>query len=600
MPESDRPAWMETLRRHYLAGSSSFFILHGNTEDLVGAADADAYALASLPDAISRELFGTYDLVFAYDVGQGLRLHPGDEPRRLADMTERVERLGFDPTQWPREPGPALRLLDRILGRLLLAKDRPPPKTAFLFDYGELLCPPGDRSAEALALLLTWARHPVVRRVNAIFVLLAPSLGQLHPGLVQSGYTTAIRVPLPDPAERRACIQSRFDGPAQEAERLAALSAGLTLANLDNLLRLARWAEAQAGPQDATAPTHEASDGPTPGEDLPAALTAGCAPPRTPPQRDAFLKEAKKQLIESQCPGLLRFVDPDSTLADVAGHTTAKARLTEDAALIRQGALDLVPMGYLVCGPVGAGKSFLVQSYAGTVGIPCVELQNFRSKYVGETEANLERILGVLGQLGPVAVLVDEADAALGTRGAVGDSGTSARVFARLAAQMGDTRFRGRIIWFLLTCRPDRVPIDLKRQGRCEEHIPLFYPATGEERTELFLAMARKRGDALTPGQLPDLGSAPDVSGADIESLLMRIQRTARLRGVSVDPALVEEALADFRSARGPEHKLQWLAAVLECSDLRYLPPRVRERVASPEGLAALQARFRTLQAGAP
>ena len=45
-----------------------------------------------------------------------------------------------------------------------------------------------------------------------------------------------------------------------------------------------------------------------------------------------------------------------------------------------------------------------------------------------------------------------------------------------IASQMGNTRYRGRIIWMLLTSRPDLLPIDLKRQGRAEVHIPLFYP----------------------------------------------------------------------------------------------------------------------------
>ena len=46
---------------------------------------------------------------------------------------------------------------------------------------------------------------------------------------------------------------------------------------------------------------------------------------------------------------------------------------------------------------------------------------------------------------------------------------------------MGDTRRRGKVIWFLMTSRPDLVPVDLKRQGRAEEHIALFPPSTGEE-----------------------------------------------------------------------------------------------------------------------
>ena len=126
-------------------------------------------------------------------------------------------------------------------------------------------------------------------------------------------------------------------------------------------------------------------------------------------------------------------------------------------------------MGYLVCGPVGTGKTFLAECYAGSIGIPCVKLKNFRSKYVGETEGNLQRVLTVLRSLGPVIVVIDEADAALGDRNQQGDSGTSGRIFSMIAQQMGDTRYRGRIIWMLLTCRPDLLPIDLKRQGRAEK-----------------------------------------------------------------------------------------------------------------------------------
>jgi 4-hydroxy-tetrahydrodipicolinate synthase len=77
-----------------------------------------------------------------------------------------------------------------------------------------------------------------------------------------------------------------------------------------------------------------------------------------------------------------------------------------------------------------------------------------------------------------------------GLRQASGDSGTSARVFSMIAAQMGDTRFRGQIIWMLLTSRPDLLPIDLKRQGRAEVHIPLFYPTKAEDIAQMLRMMA--------------------------------------------------------------------------------------------------------------
>src|SRR3954466_3656113 len=155
-------------------------------------------------------------------------------------------------------------------------------------------------------------------------------------------------------------------------------------------------------------------------------------------------------------------------------------------------------MGYLLCGPVGTGKSFLAQCVSGEIGVPCVVLKNFRSKYVGETEGNLERVLSVLRAMGPVVVVVDEADAALGSREPARDSRTASRVFAMIAAQMGDTKYRGQIMWMLLTARPDLLPIDLKRQGRAEGHIPLFSPTAESEIRQMFVIMARKLGSTLS------------------------------------------------------------------------------------------------------
>jgi SpoVK/Ycf46/Vps4 family AAA+-type ATPase len=255
-------------------------------------------------------------------------------------------------------------------------------------------------------------------------------------------------------------------------------------------------------------------------------------------------------------------------------------------------------MGYLVCGPVGTGKTFLAQCMAGEMGAPCVILKNFRSKYVGETEGNLERVLGVLRAMGPVVVVVDEADAALGNREQEGDSGTSSRVFSLIAEQMGDTRFRGKILWMLLTSRPDLLPIDLKRQGRAEVHIPLFYPSLVEEIREMFQAMGRKAGVQLSPEEIPEIHSTGRLSGADIEGIVTRAARRSRLRGESgIGKGALAHELADFLpSLDGLEKEMQEIAAMLECTDAEFLPQSYRERVQDEGGRERLQQRFLELR----
>src|SRR5260370_11842925 len=101
---------------------------------------------------------------------------------------------------------------------------------------------------------------------------------------------------------------------------------------------------------------------------------------------------------------------------------------------------------------------------------------------------------------------------------------------------MGNTEYRGKIIWFLLTCRPDLLPIDLKRQGRAEEHLALFYPETNEERDQLFKVISKKNNLHLA---LPSFSallaeSARLLSGADIQAILARSKFRAPSEGRDV------------------------------------------------------------------
>jgi len=247
---------------------------------------------------------------------------------------------------------------------------------------------------------------------------------------------------------------------------------------------------------------------------------------------------------------------------------------------------------------VGTGKSFLAQCVSGEIGVPCVILKNFRSKYVGETEGNLERVLSVLRAMGPVVVVVDEADAALGSRESDGDSGTSSRVFAMIAAQMGDTKYRGQIMWMLLTARPDLLPIDLKRQGRAEVHIPLFYPTDESEIRQMFVIMAKKLGSTLALEDVPTIPQLGHLSGADIEGMVGRAWRASILAG---NKHVTREALAGvvaefMPSTQGLERELQETAAVLECTDKQFLPPGMLEKTNAPGGRAVLQARLTALK----
>ena len=178
--------------------------------------------------------------------------------------------------------------------------------------------------------------------------------------------------------------------------------------------------------------------------------------------------------------------------------------------------------------------------------------------------------------MAPVGVLIDEADAFLGDRNMDGDSGTSNRIFAQLASFMGNTEYRGRIIWFLITCRPDLLPIDIKRQGRAEEHLSLFYPETLEEKHDLFRTLIKKLEVKTQKVNIVELFKKYrfDFSGADIESILIRAKFTAATnKHIVVTADDLEQTMQDFVPPAYPhEIRLQNLVAVLECTSKEMLP----------------------------
>ena len=173
-------------------------------------------------------------------------------------------------------------------------------------------------------------------------------------------------------------------------------------------------------------------------------------------------------------------------------------------------------MGYLITGRIGTGKTFVVQCWAGEIGIPCVVFKNFRDRWVGATESNLEKIFARAARASarwwcsstkPIRPP--------GKReGGDGDSGLSGRVYSMLAKEMSDTRNRGRIIWVFATSRPDLLEVDLKRQGRLDVHIPLFPPRDARRSaTALLLAIAKKLKFPLTAADLPPLADGVGARG---------------------------------------------------------------------------------------
>jgi len=547
------PPWARELSEKYYSRSYALFVLYGNVRDLIPFKQPNGTDFLSLDQFLSGALFGQRDIVLHYDRG-GLSFGNADSQsdfRRALEGYDSFHGTNFSNGGLPRNPDAVLNILDNYL-RLRIADGK---KIALVIDFAETIAPAGDVSSmsaedrNSLVILKRWARNPDFLNADVTICLISENQIELNQGIVQNPGVASIAIPLPDESERLDFVRWLLrthplpQGSEVSDVVLAKLAAGLKRVQLQGLV-----AHAVQNKQPLTL---------------------------------KFLNDRKKELIESESGGLLEFVQSRFDLSYVAGNDMAKQKLKDAASAIQSGNTDVLPMGYVICGPVGTGKTFITTCFAGEVGIPAVTLKNFRSMWQGVTEGNLERVLNLLKAMSPICVIVDEADAQLGDRSSSGDSGVSNRVFAQIAQFMGNTDYRGKVIWFLLTCRPDLLPVDLKRQGRAEEHIALFYPDTPEERKALLRAMQKKAGMAVFTPEMEKLflDNSGSLSGADIEAVLVRSRmRAALAKRPAVTDADIKGALDDFIPPSYPsEIDLQNIVAVLECTSKSLLPKKYHD-----------------------
>jgi SpoVK/Ycf46/Vps4 family AAA+-type ATPase len=543
------PSWAQELSYKYCSKTANLYVVYGNMRDyLPHKMHEEEFVFVKIQSYISDILFGNRDIIIYYDRSSGITFcKPEMKQEYLVEMKSIAGTEGsYDFLS--KDPSEAFHYLEKYFYKNIRKRLR----IVLIIDYAETIVPSTDLShytdgdRYCLVTLNRWATDPLFNENDISIILLTENLADLSTRIVRSPSTVKVNIPIPDERVRESFLKylhkknELIVSRGLSEQRMARVTSGLNLVNIHQLA-------AESFQENREIDLH-------------------------------YLKEKKKEIIEAEAIGLLEFIETEYDLSMVSGHDFVKKRFKSAARAIKQGRLDVLPMGYLISGPVGTGKSFMVTAFAGEIGIPIVKFQNFRSKWQGVTESNLEKILNILKAMSPVGVMIDEADAFLGHRNQEGDSGTSNRIFAQIASFMGNTEYRGKIIWFLITCRPDLIPIDLKRQGRAEEHLALFYPETLEEKQRLFNTLVKKLNVKVQKIDVVSIlqRSNFDFSGADLESILIRAKFLATMNNhVIINESDLEQTIEDFVPPTYPhEIELQNLVAVMECTSREMVPSR--------------------------
>lgn len=548
------PQWVESIRQQYLTGEANMFIVHGNVHDDVWSSidsKVPFLTMRAYVQAWAKKADKTFYCWNSYQ-------EEGSFYGSSSDTLEKFQK--------------ALRADDAFV---LL------PHASDLFPNAE----PQHRSPDeraALALMQDIAMSSWIREKNSVVVLVVESLSTLAPELLNNPRISVVKIDYPD-LELRNHIIGSFGHTGEHQQVFAKQTAGLRAVQIASIFNARQGLAPEKRAQlihdilvaqhaenieervvqlvSVTGGMNEQAIAKMLGHELPASSALL-----------EVVQRRKRAIIEKECAGLIEFMDSKHGFDMVGGQELIKKELTDIARVIQSGNMHLAPMGLLAVGPMGSGKTFVIKAFLKEAGLTGVVLKNFRSKWVGSTESNLDKVLSTVKAMGPVAVVIDESDRSFGGQ-SDSDGGTSSRVIARLKEFMSDTSNRGQVVFILMTNRPDKLDTDLKRPGRLDRKIPFFYAQTRQEIGNILQALGRQYGVTFSGTHLNNeiLEALIGYSNADLEALVGLYANLCH-HGLNSGEAF-RQSLADFIPPREPEmiHFME-LLAVQEASRKSLVP----------------------------
>lgn len=476
------------------------------------------------------------------------------------------------PGQRPKSPAAALPLITAAVEAIAngAANSDGIGSAVVIMFYGETISPPADiammpeDARTTLVTLQKWATSPAFMEVGTV-LMLSNSIENVHSALrgEQSGWALA-EVPMPSRGEKEEFIRFflnqapalRLQRPVTmpSPEKLAELMASLTLVGTEAVLRTALQ------------------------------TAAGGA------LEENVILRATADVIRRAMGDSVEFMDSSLSFADYGASPEFWEVMQERVIQpLEDGDNDSAPMGLLLVGGPGLGKTFFVQCLAGSLGrrVISVQLGKLRSKYYSESAQRVSALFAAVENAGPVVVFMDEIDSQGVRRGGANAASNSddEAIFQQFLSFTGDARHRGRILFVYATNRPDNIDAAYMRPGRVDLIVPFFPPDATVRRSVLTLRLQKAGIEVEPPEEV--IAATAGFTHAELDSLAVATR--ARLRR-QPDPvaALREASLTQRQSTKG----LAFMSALAAeyCSIATLLPPEWRAVKDAPDAEKQFQA----------
>lgn len=172
----------------------------------------------------------------------------------------------------------------------------------------------------------------------------------------------------------------------------------------------------------------------------------------------------------------------------------------------------LVPRGVLLDGPPGVGKSMSAKAIAHELGVPLyrLDIASTLNRYIGESEARVNRSLALLEREGPCVLLLDEVEKVFSDKD---DGGVTNRIMSQLLWWLAD--HQSRVLTVMTTNDVTSIPPELYRTGRVD--MVMKIPRMGFTDARTFANMVYKGVMSKAPitKHLHTISEALKVTGTD-------------------------------------------------------------------------------------